>query len=155
NLRALDSTGSGSDSSVIAAIQAAIQLKSQYNIRVINLSLGRPAFESYTVDPLCQAAEAAWQAGIVFVAPARNNGRDNSQNTGGYGTIAAPWNDPYAITVGAMKTGGTADRSDDQIATYSSKGPTSIDHVVKPDLVAPGNKIISTLSPNSALQLQY
>ena len=42
NLRVLDANGSGQDSTVIAAIQRAIQLKSTYNIRVINLSLGRP-----------------------------------------------------------------------------------------------------------------
>ena len=147
NLRALDAHGSGTDSSVIAAIETAIRLKSQYNIRVINLSLGRPVFESYTVDPLCQAAEEAWKAGIVVVAAAGNDGRNDSQDTEGYGTIAAPGNDPYVITVGAMKTAGTPDRADDQIASYSSKGPSSIDHVVKPDLVAPGNKIVSTLSP--------
>ncbi len=50
---------------VIAAIQRAIALKQTYNIRVINLSLGRPIYESYTLDPLCQAVEAAWKAGIV------------------------------------------------------------------------------------------
>src|SRR5262249_32963377 len=55
NLRVLDATGAGTDSQVIAAIQRAIQLKSTYNIRVINLSLGRPVFESYTLDPVCQA----------------------------------------------------------------------------------------------------
>ncbi|MCC6540525.1 MAG: S8 family serine peptidase, partial [Bryobacterales bacterium] len=42
NLRVLDNNGSGSDASVIAAIDRAIQLKSTYNIRVMNLSLGRP-----------------------------------------------------------------------------------------------------------------
>ena len=42
-----------------------------------------------------------------------------------------------------MKTMGTPDRSDDQIASYSSKGPTQIDHIVKPDLLAPGNMIAS------------
>ena len=47
------------DSIVISGIQRAIRLQSQYNIQVINLSLGRPIFESYTVDPLCQAVEAA------------------------------------------------------------------------------------------------
>jgi len=52
---------------VIAAIQRAIQLKDTYNIRVINLSLGRSVFESYVDDPLCQAAEAAWKAGIVWL----------------------------------------------------------------------------------------
>jgi serine protease AprX len=55
----LDANGESSESTVISAIQTAIQLKSKYNIRVINLSLGRPPFESYTLDPLCQAVEAA------------------------------------------------------------------------------------------------
>ena len=145
NLLVLDNNGSSTDSVVIAAIQRAIQLKSTYNIRVINLSLGRPVFESYTQDPLCQAVEAAWKAGIVVVVAAGNQGRNNSAGTNGYGTITAPGNDPYVITVGAMKTEGTASRSDDLIASYSSKGPTLIDHFVKPDLVAPGNQIVSVL----------
>jgi len=150
NLRALDQNGSATDSTVIAAIQQAIALKDTYNIRVINLSLGRGVFESYTTDPLCQAVEQAWNAGIVVVTAAGNYGRDNSNNNQGYGTITSPANDPYVITVGAMKTMGTATRADDLIATYSSKGPTMLDHVVKPDLVAPGNLIISSLASTSA-----
>ena len=55
NLRVLDANGGGTDSGVIAAIERAIQLQSQYNIRVLNLSLGRGIYESYTQDPLCQA----------------------------------------------------------------------------------------------------
>jgi serine protease AprX len=51
-----------------------------------------------------------------------------------------------------MQTMGTLSRADDQIATYSSKGPTPCDHVVKPDMVAPGNRILSLytagLNPN-------
>src|SRR3989449_148772 len=89
NLRALDQNGSGTDSTVIAAIQQAINLKTQYNIRVINLSLGRPVFESYALDPLCQAVEAAWKAGMVVAVAAGNYGRDNSMGTYGYGTITA------------------------------------------------------------------
>ena len=155
NLRVLDQNGEGTDSQVIAAIQMAIQLKSTYNIRVINLSLGRPVVESYTVDPLCQAVEAAYQAGIVVVVAAGNDGRDNSNGTNGYGTITAPANDPYVITVGAMKTMGTPSRADDEIATYSSKGPTAIDHIVKPDLVAPGNRIISLYTAGETLKQLY
>jgi serine protease AprX len=143
NLRVLGADGSGTDSSVIAAIQQAIALKSAYNIRVINLSLGRPVSESYKLDPLCQAVEQAWNAGIVVVVAAGNQGRNNNGGIGGYGTITAPGNDPYVITVGAMKTGGTPTRNDDLIASYSSKGPTLYDHVVKPDLVAPGNLVVS------------
>ena len=156
DLRVLDANGSGTEANVIAAIQRAIQLKSTYNIRVINLSLGRPVYESYTLDPLCQAVEAAYQAGIVVVAAAGNNGRDNTYGENGYGTILAPGNDPYIITVGAMNTKGTTYRWDDVIASYSSKGPTLIDHIVKPDVVAPGNNIVSVMaSPNATLPTEY
>ncbi len=51
-------------------LNRAIELKDTYNIRVVNLSLGRPVYESYQDDPLCQAVEAAWKAGIVVVAAA-------------------------------------------------------------------------------------
>ena len=155
DLRVLDQNGVGTDSQVIAAIQMAIQLKNKYNIRVINLSLGRPVYESYKLDPLCQAVEQAWKAGIVVVVAAGNDGRDDSEGTNGYGTITAPSNDPYVITIGAMKTMGTPSRADDQIATYSSKGPTPCDHVVKPDLVAPGNRIISLYTAGLHLNQVY
>ncbi|HZU22862.1 MAG TPA: S8 family peptidase [Terriglobales bacterium] len=151
NLRVLDGNGSGTDSAVIAAIQRAIQLQAQYNIRVINLSLGRGVFESYTLDPLCQAVESAWKAGIFVSVAAGNNGRDNSLGTNGYGTINSPGIDPYAMTVGATLTNPTALRVLDIIASYSSKGPTLIDHIVKPDIVAPGNQIVSLRSPGSTL----
>src|ERR1700722_2141452 len=85
NLRVLDQNGNGTDSQVIAAIQQAIALKSTYNIRVINMSLGRPVFESYTLDPVDQAVEAAWKAGIVVVVAAGNDGRNNLLGTDGYG----------------------------------------------------------------------
>src|ERR1017187_8095865 len=133
----------GTDASVIAGINRAIALKSKYNIRVMNLSLGRPITQSYKTDPLNQAVEAAWKAGIVVVVAAGNGGRDNSQNTLGYGTITAPGNDPYVITVGAPNDNGDYDRTDDVMTTYSAKGPTAIDHIVKPDLVAPGNQVVA------------
>ena len=155
NLRVLDQNGAGTDSQAIAAIQMAIQLKKKYNIRVINLSLGRAVYESHTLDPLCQAVEQAWNAGIVVVVASGNDGRNNNAGTKGYGTINAPGNDPYVITVGAMSTMGTASRTDDQIASYSSKGPTLFDHVVKPDLVAPGNRIISLYTAGLNLNSLY
>jgi serine protease AprX len=151
NLRVLDANGQGSDSTVIQAIERAIALKKTYNIRVINLSLGRPIYESYKQDPLCQAVEAAWKAGIVVVAAAGNDGRDNSVGTNGYGTIESPGNDPYVITVGAMKAMDTYSRTDDLVASYSSKGPSALDHVVKPDIMAPGNHVVSLLASGSTL----
>src|SRR5258708_34782522 len=59
------------------------------------------------------------------------------------------------LTVGAMKPMGTPTRVDDLIASYSSKGPTVIDAVAKPDLVAPGNLLVSLEAPGSTLYNQY
>src|ERR1700680_4175715 len=153
NLRVLDANGGATDSQVIAAIHQAISLKSQYNIRVINLSLGRGIYETYKLDPLCQAVEAAWHNGIVVVVAAGNNGR--YQPTNGYGTVTSPGNDPYVITVGSMKPMGTPTRVDDLVASFSSKGPTALDAVAKPDLVAPGNLLVSLEAPGSTLYTEY
>ncbi|MGA8066943.1 MAG: S8 family serine peptidase, partial [Terriglobales bacterium] len=154
SLRVLDSKGSGTDSMVIAAIDWAISNKESMNIRVINLSLGRPFTVSYKKDPLCQAAEQAWKAGIVVVVAAGNYGR-SSPATEGYGTITAPGNDPLVITVGAVNTRGTTNIEDHVVASYSSKGPTAIDHIAKPDLVAPGNKIYATQCQSCPLIASY
>ena len=143
DLRVLDALGVGSDSTVIAAIQQAIKLENRYNIQVINLSLGRGISVGYAQDPLCQAVESAWKSGIVVVVAAGNYGRISVDGSDGYGTVAAPGNDPLVITVGAMKSMDTFPRTDDRIASYSSKGPTTYDHVVKPDVVAPGNLVVS------------
>lgn len=145
NLRVLDDNGAGKDSYVIAALQWITQnkadRKANLDIRVVNMSLGRPVYESYKNDPLCKAVEAVWQAGIVVVVAAGNDGRNNQGNSNGYGTINSPGNDPYVITVGASNTFGTDTRNDDMPTSYSSKGPSMIDHIVKPDILAPGNKI--------------
>src|SRR6202041_4007157 len=133
--------GWASDSNVIRAIEQAIALKNTYNIRVINLSLGRGIFVSYTQDPLCQAVESAWKAGIVVVVAAGNYGRVGVNGSNGYGTITAPGNDPYVITVGATKSNGSTSPSAETLASFSSKGPTTYDHVVKPDIMAPGNGV--------------
>jgi serine protease AprX len=108
DLRALDANGGGTDSTVIAAIQQAIALKNAYNIRIINLSLGRGIPVSYTLDPLCQAVEAAWNNGIVVVVAAGNYGRLSVNGSNGFGTVTAPGNDPFVITVGATKNNGSA-----------------------------------------------
>jgi serine protease AprX len=71
------------------------------------------------------------------------------------GGIASPGNSPFAITVGAIDTAGTVDRSDDRVAAYSSKGPTRYDLAVKPDIVAPGTRLVSLESSGSYLASTY
>ena len=155
DLRALDQNGAGTDSTVIAAIQEAIALQSTYNIRIINLSLGRGIGVSYTQDPLCQAVEAAWQSGILVVVAAGNYGRLSVNGSNGFGTVTAPGNDPFVLTVGATKSNGSTSASAETLASYSSKGPTTYDHVVKPDMVAPGNGIVSLAAPGATLEAEY
>jgi serine protease AprX len=155
DLRALDENGNGSDSTVIAAIQEAISLQNTYNIQVINLSLGRGIAEGYSQDPLCQAVESAWKAGIVVVVAAGNYGRVSIDGSDGYGTITAPGNDPYVITVGAMNSTGSSSQSAQIMTTYTSKGPTTYDYVVKPDIMAPGNGVVSLSAPGATLEADY
>ena len=155
DLRALDANGAGTDSTVIAAIQQAIALKSTYNSRIINLSLGRGIPVSYTQDPLCQAVESAWNSGIVVVVAAGNYGRLSVSGSNGYGTVTAPGNDPLVLTVGATKSNGSASPAAETVASFSSKGPTTYDHVVKPDIMAPGNGIVSLAAPGATLEASY
>jgi len=155
NVRVLGADGSGYASDVVDGIQWVIDHRLQYNIRVINLSLGHPVYEKCSDDPLCSKVnEAVQQYGLVVVAAAGNYGRadDGSTILGG---ITSPGNSPYAITVGATNTWGTGARSDDTVATFSSRGPAPIDMTVKPDLAAPGVHIVSLQAKNSWLGTTY
>jgi serine protease AprX len=154
NVRVLGNQGSGYTSDVIAGIQWTITNRARYNIRVVNLSLGHPSVEPCLTDPLCLAVEKAAMAGLVVVASAGNNGKD-AAGTPVMASITTPGIAPSAITVGALNTWGTVSRDDDTVATYSSKGPTKYELGLKPDVVAPGNKIVSLEVPGSYLARQY
>ena len=145
-VKVLDAQGSGRLSTVIQGIQWCIERRAQLGIRVINLSLGAPAVDSYRDDPLAMAVEAAWENGIVVCAAAGNEGP-------GARTIATPGIHPRVITVGASDDQGTARRGDDTVALFSGRGPT-IDDIQKPDLVAPGVGITAPNSPRSTIAVQ-
>jgi serine protease AprX len=142
SIKVSDEAGATTVLDVIYGLQFAIQHQAQYNIRVINLSLNSATPQSYKVDPLDAAAEAAWMHGIVVVAAAGNRG--SAPDAVQY----SPANDPYVITVGGVDENGTADPSDDAAASWSSRGTTQ-DGVQKPDVYAPGAHIVSVLAPNS------
>jgi serine protease AprX len=149
SLKVLDSHGQGRASSLIAAIAWAICHRQQYNIRVMNISVEGDVTSPAAYDPLDRAVDAAWRAGIVVVCAAGNEGAF------GQGGVLSPGNDPYAITVGASDTQQTADPSDDTVCSYSSVGPTLYDEFAKPDLVAPGNHLVSLRAPWSWVDLTY
>ncbi|HEU5455253.1 MAG TPA: S8 family peptidase, partial [Nocardioides sp.] len=162
NLRVLDDWGRGTLSGVITAIDWSIANARTYNIKVLNMSIAAPPIDSYRDDPLCQAVERASRAGLVVVAAAGNFGiGPDGQEV--YGGITSPGISPAAITVGATDTRGTNVRSDDTVATFSSRGPTRshsfdpltgeavYDNQAKPDLVAPGTKDISLERADSTI----
>jgi len=148
-LKALDATGTGRVSDVIAAMHYVLVKRAALNIRVVNLSIASGVYESYDDDPLTRAAERLVKAGVVVVAASGNYGHD-PQGRIIYGGVTAPGNAPWVLTVGASSHMGTADRSDDRIAGFSSRGPTAIDLAAKPDLVALGVGIESLSDPGSA-----
>ena len=156
SLKVLDQHGGGVISDVIAAFEWAVTNRVTHNIRVINLSVGARVSESYETDPLTLAAKRAVDAGIVVVTAAGNLGQRTNSNgvkKTQYGSITAPGNAPWVLTVGAYSTEGTLTRWDDKIAPYSSRGPTAIDFVAKPDIVAPGTGIVSLSNPASEFYL--
>jgi len=161
NLRVLNSQGVGTTSGLLAALDWVMTYHSLYNIRVINMSLGTAAIDSYLYDPLCQSVRALTDAGIVVVAAAGNNGKLTSGQKI-YGQIHSPGNEPSAITVGASNSFGSNVRTDDTVTTYSSRGPTRsywtdenglkhYDNLLKPDLTAPGNRLVGAAGAGNYL----
>jgi serine protease AprX len=155
SLKVLDRRGSGKTSDVIDALEFAVANKLRFGIRIINLSLGHPIFESAATDPLVQAVEAAVRSGIVVVVAAGNYGTNPITGETGYAGIASPGNSPSAITVGAAETQNTVARTDDRLADYSSRGPSWYDGIAKPDVLGPGQGLISNDAVGSTLDRDY
>ncbi|TMD99074.1 MAG: peptidase S8 and S53 subtilisin kexin sedolisin, partial [Chloroflexi bacterium] len=146
SVKVADAQGNSDVAQVIAGIQWAVQHRTDngLNIRILNLSFGTDSAQAYTIDPLAFAAEQAWRQGLVVVGAAGNFGNSSPQ-------LADPAMDPYVIAAGAVDTKGTADTSDDTVATFSDSGSATR----SPDLVAPGTHIASLRDPGSALDGQF
>ena len=146
SVKAADRHGSTDVSQVIAGIDWVVQHAHDdgRNIRVLNLSFGTNAAQSYLIDPLAYAAEQAWLHGIVVVTSAGNSGSLD-------GRLTDPAIDPMVLAVGADETNGTADTSDDSIPSFSSTGTLSR----RPDLVAPGTHVQSLRSPGSEIDIKH
>ena len=153
SLKVLDSEGRGFASGLISALEYLEDLNQagrRMNVHVVNLSLGYPfdaAWFAAGHSPLCAAVNRLSRSGVVVVAAAGNDGstllqtegRANRQRVGVDQSINDPGNADEAITVGA--THGDAPHRYG-VSYFSSRGPTT-DGRVKPDLVAPGERILS------------
>lgn len=90
-------------------------------------------------------------AGLVVVTSAGNLGQHPTTGVVGYAGITSPGNAPSAITAGSFDMHGTADRRDDTVSDFSSRGPTWYDALAKPDLVAPGHGLFAVNAGDSTL----
>jgi len=137
-----DGHGNTSVLDVIDGLQFVVDHKADYNIRVANLSLRSTNAESYRTDPLDAAVEQASFSGIAVVAASGNDGATADA------VSYAPANDPYALTVGGVDDMGTQTTGDDKLAVWSSRGTTQ-DGFQKPEVVAPGAHMVSTIPAGS------
>jgi serine protease AprX len=142
SVKVADDDGNTTVLDVIYGIQFAVEHRRSLGIRVINLSLSSSVAESYLTDPLDAAVESAWFNGIAVVAAAGNEG------TAPDAVSYAPGNDPYVITAGAVDDRGTRMIADDVLAPWSSRGLTQ-DGVRKPEVLAPGVRLVAPLAPGS------
>ena len=129
SLKVLDKHGVGKTSDVIAAIEWVGRYGRAYGVRVINLSIGHPVVESYRRDPLNLAVQRAVKARLRGRHLGRQRRPDAKTARSSTGSILSPANDPAVITVGAVDGNGTARRSDDVVADFSSRGPTAVRRV--------------------------
>ena len=136
SLKVSDDTGMAFESDTVDAMQWVLDNKDQYNIRIVNMSINSTLEQSYHLSPLNAAAEILWFNGIVVVTSAGNE--INNFNT----VKTAPANDPFVITVGASDEYDNAHRPLDHITNFSAHG-TTIDGYSKPEVIAPGQDIIS------------
>jgi serine protease AprX len=144
-LKVCDDQGYARESDAVEALQWIYDNRTRYNIRVVNLSINCGQNIDYDESPLDAACEILWFNKIVVVVSAGNKGGvADTYNT----ADAPPANDPFVITVGATDENGTAIRTDDQEASWSARG-NAADSSKKPEILAPGAHIVSTLAPGS------
>lgn len=152
DLRVLDADGNGDEFNVMAAMQFVRYLNSHSEAHVVhgaNLSLSiRHEVANYACGrtPVCEECERLSAAGVIVVAAAGNRGyirRRNADDEEGYRTVSLtdPGNAEGVITVGSTHRDSPHTYG---VSYFSSRGPTG-DGRLKPDLVAPGEKIESAV----------
>lgn len=143
SVKIADDLGMSKESDMIRGLQWVFNNRSTYGIRVINLSISGSVPTAYYASPINAAVEQLWFGGVVVVVASSNRG--SAPDAVWY----PPANDPFVITVGALDDNGTAARADDSLAYYSARGITQ-DGFAKPEIIAPGRKIVAPLASSKA-----
>lgn len=135
-IKVLDQKGDGNISDVLAGLQWLIDNREKYNIRIVNISVGTTTKENIDENSLLvKGVNAVWDAGIVVVVAAGNNGP-------GPMSISTPGISRKVITVGSSDDRISVELFGNKTMDYSGRGPT-VACIKKPDIIAPGSNIIS------------
>jgi serine protease AprX len=145
----MDDQGMARTSDVIAAAQWILKNKDQYDIRVANFSLHSATSSSFRWDPLDKALEKLWFDGVVVVTSAGNSAEEGKQST----VQSGPANDPFVITTGALDLHNSTSPDRASVAPWSTWGYT-FDGFAKPELSAPGRKLVGPIPAGSTLALE-
>lgn len=135
SLKVLDKKGNGNSSSMIQALYWLIEHGREYDVRIINISVGSVCKKSCSDSELIHAVEDAWDAGFLICAAAGNQGPERS-------SITSPGTSPKIITVGSSDDDRAVRVLGKRKIHYSGRGPTE-DCVCKPDVTAPGAYLVS------------
>ena len=127
-LKVLERYGNGSQDDVLRALRWIREYRQQYRIRVVNISVGTTCNSKRNHARLLESVEQLWDEGVVVVTAAGNQGPSP-------GSITPPASSKKVITVGSSELL-------ERRSAISGRGPTA-ECVCKPDIVAPGNKIMS------------
>lgn len=135
-LKVLDKTGNGYASDVIAGLRWVREHMEEYRIRIVNISVGSFSKKNMSESSaLVKGVDAVWDAGLVVVVAAGNNGPGSQ-------TITTPGISRKVITVGSSDDNYEIEVGGVRMVDYSGRGPTG-DCICKPDIVAPGSRIVS------------
>lgn len=135
-LKVLDANGSGNTKSVLEGIDWLLKNHIRYQVRLLNISVGmlKNAGEKEKKE-LLDAVDAAWDAGIMVVTAAGNNGpKENS--------VTIPGISRKVLTVGCMDDGAGSLGRNQLKEGYSGIGPTDC-CIMKPEILAPGTNVTS------------
>ena len=140
NMKVGSADGGADVSQVIAALDWVVEHRKDHgmHVRVVNLAYGTESVQPWQVDPLARAVENAWNAGLVVVTAAGNDGLAAP-------SLLMPAVDPHVLAVGAVDNVGTSTRADDVVADFTSGGNASR----RPDVLAPGRSVVSLRVPGS------